>query len=209
MDELLGFGQLRVPVMTSGERWVFAGNLDDVADFLGIARSGHRMLEPRELVERYDAILEAAQRSLRAFPPQHIGMTVPRRDQRDMRQLGYHVFAIADDLMRVKEGDDYAQGNGPVPDAVRSFGDIAAYGDDVRERLREWFVRQPPDLWSQTRTTSYGAYPMHFYLERAVWHSAQHARQIVAMMKSAGVDAPEPLLPALLVGLPMPERIWE
>jgi hypothetical protein len=209
MEELRAHNQLRVPVVTVDGRAAYAGDLDAVADFLGIARTGHRMLAPAQLFEKYDAILAAVQRYLHAFPPDRIAMTVPRREKRDMRELGYHVFAIAEDLMQVKDGDNYLQGTGPVPERVRTFGDIVSYGQSVRARLRGWFSSRPADFWSQTRTTSYGAFPMHRYLERATWHSGQHSRQIVEMLQSAGVDAPDPLSSQFFSGLPMPQKLWE
>jgi hypothetical protein len=208
MEQLRALSQLRVPVVTVDGRSAYAGDLDEIADFLGIARTGHRMLSPQELAGKYDAILAAVQRYLRAFPPGRIGMTVPRREKRDMRELGYHVFAVADDLIAVKDGDDYRQGTGPVPERIRALDDIIAYGEDVRFRLRHWFTHRPPEFWSKTRTTSYGAFPMHNYLERATWHSAQHSRQIVEMLKAAGVDAPDPLSAQFFAGLPMPQDIW-
>ena len=186
-----------------------AASLEHVADLLGIERSAHKALPPAELVEKFDAILSAAQRYLRAFPPEHIGATVPRREQRDMRQLGYHVFAIADDLIGIKEGGTYVQGNGPVPESVRTFDDIVAYGDDVRGRLRSWYAKQAPELWSTLRTTSYGAFPMHWYLERATWHSGQHSRQLIEMLRSAGVEAPDALPARFFAGLPMPNAVWD
>ncbi len=209
MARLQTFGQLRVPIVTIEDRWAYAGDLDDVADFLGIARTGHRMLPPRRLIEKYDAILAAAQRYLRAFPAEAIGMTVPRREKRDMRELGYHVFAIAEDLMHLKDGDEYLQGTGPVPETVRSFDDIIAYGDEMRRRLRDWFTCRPAAFWSQTCRTSYGAFSMHKYLERATWHSGQHSRQILEMLRLASADAPDPLPAHFFAGLPLPERIWD
>ena len=202
-------GALTVPVVAVGERWVSAASLDHVADLLGIDRSGHRMLAPIELVQKYDDIFAAAQRYLRVFPPERISMTVPRREKRDMRELGYHVFAIADDLIAVRDGDVYRQGNAPVPDQIQTFDQIVAYGDGVRNRLRDWYAEQPPGVWREIRTTSYGAFPMHLYLERATWHSGQHSRQIVEMLRLAGIEAPNPLPQTFFAGLPLPAGIWE
>jgi hypothetical protein len=210
MAELKELGQFRVPVVRSGDRVIYAGNLDDVAGFLGIAPTGHCMLPPERLFEKYDAVLEAVQRYLRAFPPDRIRMTVPRREKRDMRQLGYHVFAIAEDLMRVRDGDEYTQGNWPVPERIRSFDDIVAYGDEIRGKLRAWQATKNPESWTEVRKTKlYGDFPMHFYLERATWHSGQHSRQIVEMFNLAGLAAPDPLPESFFEGLPMPQRIWE
>ena len=186
-----------------------AGSLEHVSEFLGVEGSAHRALPPSELVEKLDAILAAAQRYLRAFPPEQISATVPRREQRDMRHLGYHVFAIVDDLINIKEGAPYIQGNGPVPDSIRSFDDIVAYGDGVRGKLRAWYAVQPRELWATVRTTTYGAFTMHWYMERATWHTAQHSRQLVEMLRSAGIDAPDVLSATFFSGLPMPQAVWD
>ena len=53
MDVLRALNHLRVPVVTFDGRSAYAGDLDEVADFLGIARTGHRMLSPHQLAEKY------------------------------------------------------------------------------------------------------------------------------------------------------------
>ncbi len=58
-------------------------------------------------------------------------------------------------------------------------------------------------------TTYYGERPLHEVLERCTWHSAQHARQIIATLEALGI-APEPRLTADdYAGLPMPVGLWE
>lgn len=200
---------MRVPVVMMGERWVSAGDLDAVAEFLGLGPTGFRMLRPAELFERYDRILEATQRYLSVFPPEKMKMTVPRREKRDMRELGYHVFAVADDFMTVKDGDQYAQGNQPVPESVQTFNEIIAYGGMVRKRLGVWFEAQDPGTWDRMLSTSYGKLPVHRYFERATWHSGQHLRQIVEMLRLAGGSPVEPLPSDFFDGLPIPEQLWE
>ena len=200
---------MSVPVVMGERGWVHAGSLDAVADLLGIDRTAHRMLPPEQLVEKLDGVLAAAQRYLQVFPSDQLALTVPRREKRDMRELGHHVFAIVDDLMTVKNGDVYMQGNGPVPAEVRNFEDIVAYGVRVRDRLRAWFAEQRPESWAAQRVTSFGAFPIQFYLERATWHAAQHSRQIVEMLKVAGVQPPDPLPESFFTGLPMPNGIWD
>ena len=41
---------------------------------------------------------------------------------------------------------------------------------------------------------------------RATWHSAQHCRQLVAVLERMGIQPDRPLTKADLAGLPLPER---
>jgi len=57
--------------------------------------------------------------------------------------------------------------------------------------------------------TYFGDQTLHQVLERCVWHSAQHARQLMMVLHLLGVDAVEPLTPADFADLPMPEGVWD
>ena len=50
---------------------------------------------------------------------------------------------------------------------------------------------------------------MHQLFERSTWHSAQHARQLIAVLERFGIEPDDPLTADDLAGLPLPERIWE
>jgi hypothetical protein len=50
---------------------------------------------------------------------------------------------------------------------------------------------------------------MHQVFERSTWHSAQHARQLVALLERFGIKPERPLTSEELAGLPLPERLWE
>jgi hypothetical protein len=45
--------------------------------------------------------------------------------------------------------------------------------------------------------------------ERVTWHSAQHCRQLVAVLERVGIQPDGPLTASDLAGLPLPERLWE
>jgi hypothetical protein len=55
----------------------------------------------------------------------------------------------------------------------------------------------------------YGTHPLHQFLERSAWHSAQHARQIVAVLERLGIAPDGPLTAADYAGLPLPAGLWE
>jgi hypothetical protein len=45
--------------------------------------------------------------------------------------------------------------------------------------------------------------------ERTVWHSAQHTRQIAAILEQAGVAPDRPLGADDIRGLPLTDKIWD
>jgi hypothetical protein len=50
---------------------------------------------------------------------------------------------------------------------------------------------------------------MHQLFERSTWHSAQHVRQLIAVLERFGIEPDGKLTSDDLAGLPLPERIWD
>jgi hypothetical protein len=99
--------------------------------------------------------------------------------------------------------------NAPPPAEVKSTKDIQGYGSSVEKRVRNWWSALPDKSCSGTVKTYYGVQPLHHLLERSTWHSAQHARQIIAVLEGLGVKADRPLGEKDYAGLPMPAGLWE
>ncbi|HXW23794.1 MAG TPA: hypothetical protein VEK73_03530, partial [Xanthobacteraceae bacterium] len=55
----------------------------------------------------------------------------------------------------------------------------------------------------------YGDVSLHDYLERTVWHSGQHVRQLVMVLGMLGIAPDRPPTAATFAGLPMPEKVWD
>ncbi len=55
--------------------------------------------------------------------------------------------------------------------------------------------------------TQWGHRTLHEVLERAVWHPAQHTRQVALFLERLGIEPDGPLTPEDLAGLPLPERV--
>jgi len=51
--------------------------------------------------------------------------------------------------------------------------------------------------------------PMHQLFERSTWHSAQHTRQLTAVLERFGIEPNGRLSAEDLAGLPLPEGLWE
>lgn len=207
MPELTRLGIPRVPATVTGDRFVHGWNPTALAELVGVRYVGDARLSPRELAEKLDEILVAAQRAIRQVPPEHLGMKAPDRD-RSVRRLAFHVFRVSAAFRDAREqgGLDGAWfSEGPPPD-MRDGEAIAAYGQTVRGRLVECFAR--PGWCDGTVKTYYGEQTAHALMERTTWHAAQHLRQLYWFLERMGVAAEAPLTDSDLAGLPFPKEVW-
>ena len=135
----------------------------------------------------------------------------PGRD-RSIRDLAYHVYQIPDAFLQaVEDGaqDLTAVYNAPPPADVTKVDDIRAYGASVAKRLDGWWRRDGGGVAGAKVETYYGEQPLHHVMERCTWHSAQHARQIMAVLEGFGIKPDQPLTAQDYAGLPMPKGLWE
>jgi hypothetical protein len=202
-----------VPVVAKGESFVFGQNLEDVAEFVGLQGTGHTPLPPDALVGKWVNVLRAAQRIVRQIPDDKMGeRVIPNRD-RAIRLLTHHVFRIGEAFLEtVIDGVDYAvqHANKPPAEGTYTKGpQVAEYGGQVISRIEAWWAQLADKSGTQMLPTYYGPQPLHQVLERSTWHSAQHARQLAAVLERYGIQPDGALTPQELAGLPLPERLWE
>jgi glutaredoxin/uncharacterized damage-inducible protein DinB len=211
MQDLVSFGVKTVPVVTRGGEFVFAQSLEDVSRFVGRKFLAER-LEPAELLRRWLHILAAAQRHARQIPEGKLHERAVHNRDRSIRDLAYHVYQIPDAFLQAVENgvqDLTSVYNAPPPGNVKTVADIAAYGSRVASRLERWWQNLKDKSVRQTVRTYYGERSLHELLERCTWHSAQHARQIIAVLERLGVEPQGRLTAADYAGLPMPKGLWE
>jgi hypothetical protein len=212
-ERLLKLGVRNVPVVAKGEQFVFGQNLEDVAEFVGLQGTGHTPLPPHELIAKWTNVLGIAQSLIRQIPDDKMSdRVIPNRD-RAIRLLAHHVFRIGEAFLEtVTDNVEYAIQHANVPPAEGTFTtgkQIAAYGDEVVTRLEAWWSQLADKSCKQNVPTYYGPQPMHQLLERSTWHSAQHARQLAAVLERYGIQPERRPMPQDLAGLPLPERLWE
>ncbi len=210
MEELRALGVRSVPVVTRGREFVFAQELDDVSRFLGRTIE-RRRLPPEELMRKWLRVLRAAQRFTAELAPFLEDRATPARD-RSVRELACHVFQVADAFLRaVQEGekDLAAVYNAPPPTEVRTADDIVAFGEAIIVRLEHWWGALEDRSCASMLDTYYGHQRLHHVLERSTWHSAQHARQLQAVLEERGMEAGDPLTEGDYAGLPMPVGLWD
>jgi uncharacterized damage-inducible protein DinB len=205
--ELNRLGVPAVPAVVTARGVVHGWNPAALAELLGVRYEGAERLSPPALAERLDRVLAATGRVILSVAPAHLALQHPGRD-RSLHQLAYHLFRLSlayrDAMLEQRLPETWLQEMAPagLPDGPA----LAGYGSAVRAALRGWFGTEGAVVG--TVETYYGAQTAHELLERTVWHAAQHLRQIHALLDEAGAPPPEPLDPALLVGLPIPQSLW-
>lgn len=210
MAELRRLGARSVPVLSRGDDFVFAQNLRQVAEFLGLHEAAGPVLTPDELLARLDLFLEAALRFVPQMPDTVLEKEVPNRP-RSYRVLGHHVFRIAETFLEVTDGAvlTHESLTAPPPGAMRTTAAIAAYGTDVRDRLTAWWRARPDKSGKEIVQTYYGPQMLHEYLERTTWHVGQHVRQWMMLLRMAGIEPDQPVGDDRFAGLPMPSAVWD
>ncbi len=185
-------------------------DLADVARLVGIAPPEASALAPGELVDRLETVLAATGRYLRQFPDARLGDFLPGRD-RSVAELGHHVFVVADAFLDATRGAVLTAERLATPpeDWMRTGADLDRFGADVRARLGEWWACADAADCEAQAETYYGPQTLHQVLERTAWHAAQHARQLMMVLATLGIEADGPLGASDLAGLPLPEKVWD
>jgi hypothetical protein len=190
-ERLLKLGVRNVPVVAKGEQFVFGQNLEDVAEFVGLQGTGHTPLPPAELLRKWILVLRAAQRYMRQMPVERLNERVIDNRDRSIRLMGHHVFRIGEAYLEtVIDGVEYWIQHANVPPKDGTFTsseEFVRYGDEVIARLQKWWDGLPDKTCQQKLKTYYGMQPMHQLFERSTWHSAQHSRQLMAVLDRFGI----------------------
>ena len=211
--QLLKLGVRTVPVLARDDQYIFCQNLEDVAEFVGLQGTGHTPLPPAALIAKWTVVLRAAQRYIRQIPKERLNERAIDNRDRSIRLLSHHIFRIGEAFLETAiDGVEYwvQLANVPPKDGTYTTGaEIVSYGDNVIERIENWWIRLDDKSCQQKVKTFYGTPPMHQLFERSTWHSAQHTRQMIAILDRFGIEPDGRLTPEELAGLPLPEGIWE
>lgn len=208
MEEILASGLRSIPAVRKGAKFVYAQSLDDVAQFLGVPRH-HRRLSHAELFARWELILDAVPRIVDKFTEAQLQeRVIPVRD-RSLKQIAVHIAQIvhaftrqlADGLVEIKPV------HAEVPAHVVGKADVLAHLAATRAALRAWLATHGEAAIPDRIVTYYGEQPSGQVVERAVWHCAQHARQL-DIVTAGRLGAELEIGPELYAGLPLPKRLW-
>ncbi len=199
-----------MPVVSKGDKFVFAQVLGDVVEFLGIDDDAGPKLTPVQLGERYLAILDKAIAQTRQMPDEHLDRVLPDRP-RSWRVLMHHLFQIPVAFLDMEENGEtlaYEKLVAPPAESLKTSDDIAEFGTTVKARFKAWFDKVRDEDFSGRVPTYFGGTTRHEMLERTVWHSTQHVRQVGALLEDVGVTPADPITARDIDGLPLTDKVW-
>jgi len=211
METLRRLGARSVPVVSKGDKFVFAQIIKDVVDFLNLEDDTAPKLSPKELAERYDGILDTAIRLVRQMPNDRLEDELPNRP-RSWRVLMHHLFQVPTAFLNMEETGGsltYEDLVAPPPENLKTSADIAEFGQEVRGRFQNWWKGVEGQDFSGEVSTYFGETSRHEMLERTVWHSTQHIRQVASLLDQADVVPDRPLSQNDIRGLPLTEKVWD
>ena len=208
LDDLARIGFRSVPIVRRGDDAVFCQDLQDVADFVGIALAKSE-LSAHDFINRIDHILQAATRFTEQLSEEQLAGHFPGRD-RPYRDLAYHIYMVVQGFIECVEGGSLEmEAFLRVPPQGMTQGvQITEAGEKVRASLLQWWDAQKNNLPPKVNTY-YGERTTLSVLERTAWHAAQHCRQLQAVVENCGMAPNGALGDAELGGLPLPENIYD
>jgi hypothetical protein len=209
MGQLRSAGMRALPVVARGDEYVAGIDLEKVAALLGLTYDATPLLSPAQLISRYERVLSAAARHVAQIPDARLSDKLPHRD-RSYLTLVNHLVQIAADFLKIADGADFA---GRLAESVpRENLDVAGLRErvaELKQALESWLAQASDADYQRSVNTYFGEQTLHQVLERAVWHSAQHARQLMMVLEMLAIVPERPLVPADFRGLPMPQDVWD
>jgi len=79
----------------------------------------------------------------------------------------------------------------------------------VQKRLHKWWDGFGDKECAGEIDSYYGKQPLHNVLERHTWHPAQHVRQLMMLLREAGIEPIDPVDDSAFTGLPIPQKVWD
>ena len=146
-----------MPVVSRGDRFVFAQVISDVVKFLELDEKQPRCRQA-ELHARYEYVLETAIRLVRQMPDDKLEAQLPNRP-RSFRTLMHHVFQIPVAFLDMEDTGvtlTYESLVVPPPAEMRTSAAIADFGDSVRQRLNAWWQRVGGEDFARPVPTYFG-----------------------------------------------------
>ncbi|MGV6872824.1 glutaredoxin family protein [Pseudochelatococcus sp. B33] len=210
LDELMASGVRGLPVVRRGEEMIIAQSLDDLAEFVGAAHdvAAREKLTQEQLLDRWGEVLDRARVIIVDFTEEQLERQAILGRDRTIKELSSHVFQIPEAfLTMVEEGrTNIREMMGRPRSDIVTRNDLHAYVQKIDARYRDWRRRGGESAIGDHITTFWGTQPSHPVLERFVWHSTQHSRQLDVI--AAGMGAEFRIPPELYAGLPLPNRLW-
>jgi hypothetical protein len=204
-------GARSIPVLSRGDKFVFAQNIAQVVEFLKLDEKAGPVLSPAQLYARMQLYIDAALRMIPQMPDDQLETLTPGRP-RAYGRLAHHMFRICEAFTEVAGGAFFANampGEVKDPAEMASTAALTVYGSGVKTKVTEWWAATPDKDAQAEVDTYYGRQKLHEVMERATWHIGQHSRQWVMLLGMHGIAADRPLAETDFADLPMPKNVWD
>ena len=207
--ELHALGARSVPAVARDGAFVFAQVLSDVVAFLSLEEVSSPVLSAAELAVKYQRILTIAIAYTRQMPDAELGRQLPNRP-RSWRVLMHHVFQIPCAFIEAQHKTlTYEMLLAGPPEAMTDSASIAAFGETVANQFTHWWTNAANSDFTRKVSTYFGDTTLHELLERTVWHSTQHVRQVASLLEEVGITPELALDRELLQDLPLTGKLWD
>ncbi len=197
------------PAVVVGDRLVPGLDLAGIAELLGIDYTPPEVLPTDVLASRYGRIIGAVARFAEQLPESALDEHFGERN-RTIRELIAHAGSIMRALIEAYESG-YYENRWPVPRPLADTGtraELVAAARATGSAFSAWWEKFGYDEdFSVVIGTSWGHRPMLEAFERAVWHTAQHARQLMYFLEAHGIAPKDPLTAEDLDGMPLPDQV--
>jgi glutaredoxin len=200
---------VHAPAVVVGDRGVQGIDLVGIAKLIGYDYDPPAMLTPDTLRARYLTVMTALANHTAQLDEDDLDWRSPDND-RSVRFLVAHAATIMRMFVDTRHSDEFDNSGAPPPNLAKT-GDRQALLDwahGTREQFEQWWAEVGhDDPFDRILRTTWGHRTLHEVLERAVWHTAHHVRQLQDWMGRFGKPPAHPLSEADLAGLPLPKRM--
>lgn len=200
---------MRIPALCVGDTCVNGVHLPTVAALLGVDYTPPVMLSPAELSGRYRVITDKLRVLVGQITPEAATFTLPGRE-RDLLQVACHAACVMRYFLGKYEDDAFPGFFPDIEPRFKDTGELDTYIAETQRLFEQWWqedgIHDPLDT---VLPVYWGHRTLHEALEREVWHTAQHTRQVAYMLECAGIEPEGALSEEDLAGLPLPERVFD
>jgi glutaredoxin len=203
--------ELSVPAAVLGNSGVSGVDLAGIAELIGVEYDPPPILAPAVLKSRFDDVIDVAIALFGQIPPEGLDYKSPDRD-RTLRQLALHIATIMRGFTVVEETNIYTAGYEFMPDGVGDTGttdDLIALTAQTRDDFDQWWDQIGyDDAFDRVLESNTRSWTLLEALERSVWHTVHHTRQIQYFLEDRlGITPSVRLTEEILTGLPLPDGI--
>lgn len=200
---------MRVPALCVGDECVNGVHLATVAGLLGVDYVEPERLSPRELRAKYRIAIDALCRFVAQITPEAADFALPGRE-RTLIEVAGHAACVMRYFLGKYDDDAYDLFFDDLEPETRDPHELVRFARESLDRFETWWTELGHDDPLDTVVPIYwGHRTLHEALEREVWHTMQHTRQVMFMLEQVGIEPDGPLTPDDLAGLPLPARVFD